>query len=445
MNLFNLKNRKKGFTLVEILLVVGIVSIMSVGIYVKYKSMAMNNRVQLETQDLYAIGNKITSAYQSSSSLATLSNTTAIAGGLVPTELINTPNIVSRFGGTLTLSPVTVAAISGYEIKINSITTDSCGLIGASKFANQADEVWVNGVSMKTTGTSLTGANVAAITSACSSATYISFRNRMVYNNPPLSYAQTRPNQTSQYYIPSVANPITSASTSCSGGASWTGSFCSCPTNTEWDGAACTSNSTVLTNCAYGTGAVNGVATCQTLPTTTAQTTVFNGTAFVAQSNSFYTATAPASRAACTAANGYWDAITNICGGIFPSKVASTKNSVTTVYQGSRYIPQAMNGQIATEFPVLTAQGAAAECSNSGGNWDGKMCNVCPTPTTIGSVNTAIVNATTGTEQISNMTLTPTGNSKVVSGHSATSSWNTDRCVTPAGSTAPPYPQTVTW
>lgn len=445
MTLFNLKNKSKGFTLVEILLIVAIISIITIGIYSKYKANAKANNVVLQTQDLYALGNKITSAYQSATSLASLSNSTAISSGIVPLELISSSNILNRFGGTITLNPVTIAAASGYEIQLNAIDANVCALLGATSFASNVDEIWVNGVSMKTTGAAITNSNIVAITNACNTATYISFRNRMFYNDSPISYVQTRLTQTDKYYIPTIANPVISASNACSGGASWTGSFCSCPASTEWNGSACASNTTILTNCVYGTGAVSGTLTCQTLPTTKAQGTVFDGTNFVVQSNSFYAAATPTTSATCLAANGYWDTITSICGGIFPTQTTGTKSSVSAVYQGARYIPQAMNGQISAQFPVTAAQSAAAECSGSGGNWDGLMCNFCPIPTTINSVNTAIVNATTGNQQIANMTTSPTANSKIANGHSATSSWNVDRCVTPAGSAAPPYPQAVTW
>lgn len=444
MKLTNFKNKEQGFTLVELVLIVGIIALMSIGIYIKYRSISMNNNVQMQMQDLFAMSNKITGAYQSSASLSTLNNTTAIAGGLVPTELINSPNINSRFGTTITLSSTTVAATSGYNITINNISANACGLIGTSKYAKQVDEIWINGVSQKTTGSDLTNANVSSIISACNTATSISFRNRMYYNTAPDSYVQTRPTQTNKYYIPTLASSVNSASTSCGAGGSWTGSFCSCPAGTEWTGSMCSSNVTVPTNCGYGTGATLGSSVCSNLPTTKSQETIYNGTTFVTQNVTYYSATAPTTRAACTAANGYWDAVTNICGGIVPGQAAGTKNSLTPDYQGGRYLPQAMNGQVTAQVPVTTVNGAASQCSAAGGNWDGKICNYCPTPTTIGSVNTAIVNANTNT-QVALMANNPTTNPKVVSGHTATSTWNVDRCVTPAAAAAPPYPQTVTW
>lgn len=446
MKLFNLKNKEKGFTLVELVLIVGIIALMTIGIYIKYRSISNNAKIQQQTQDLYALSNKINGAYQSSASLATLNNTTAIAGGLVPTELINSPNIISRFGTTLTLapSPVPIAGVSGYSITINNITPKFCGSMGTSKYANEVDEVWISGVSRKTTGTSLTNANMTAIITACNTATNIEFRNRMYYNTAPENYLQNRPTQTSKYYIPTLASSVNSASTSCSGGASWTGSFCSCPAGTEWTGSMCASNVTIPTNCGYGTGATLGSTNCSTLPTTKAQETVYNGTTFVTQNITYYSASAPTTRAACTTAGGYWDAITNICGGIVPGQTAGTKTSLAPTYQGGRYLPQAMNGQVNAQIPVTTVNGAASQCSAAGGNWDGKICNYCPTPTTIGSVNTAIVNANNNT-QIALMSNNPTTNPRVVSGHATSSTWNVDRCVTPAAAAAPPYPQTVAW
>ena len=124
MKLFNLKNKEKGFTLVELLLIIGLIALASIGIYQKYKKVMTQTNTKLEVQDLYALTNKIGNAYQNSNNLTSLNNTTAIAGGLVPTELISSPNIINRFGGTLTLapSPAPIAGLSGYSITINNIT-----------------------------------------------------------------------------------------------------------------------------------------------------------------------------------------------------------------------------------------------------------------------------------------------------------------------------------
>lgn len=446
MRILNYKNKEKGFTLVELLLIIGLIALASIGIYQKYKKVMTQTNTKLEVQDLYAMTNKIQNAYQMTTSLATLNNTTAIANGLVPQELINSPNIISRYGGTITLTPQTVNSLPGFEIKINNIRPEDCSAIGTSDFADKVDEVFVASSLKKTTGAQLTSANRASIISACSSATDISFRKQMVYNTNPDSYLQTRTAQTDKYYIPSIKNNVTSVSPSCSGGSTFSaanGSFCSCPAGTEWNGSACTSI-TLPTNCGYGLGGTVGSYTCTALPVTKTSETFYNGTAMVTQPVQFYNATAPATRAACDAISGYWDPVTNICGGIVPTQQTSSKTAPTPVYQAGRYIPQAMNTQVTNELPSTYSVGNAAQCTSMGGNWDGKQCNICPAPSTIGSVNTAIVNVNTNT-QIGTMANNPSANPKTVAGHAATSTWNVDRCVTPAASAAPPYPQTVTW
>lgn len=444
MKLIKEKSHKKGFTLIELILVVGIITLMTIGIYVKYKSMYLDRSVQLEMQDLYALNNKINNAYQSSTTLSTLNNTTAISGGLVPTELISAPNIINRFGSTITLSRQLVAGVEGYEILLNNITPKACSLIGTSKYANEVDEIWINGANRKTTGSSLTTANIATIISQCNTATSIGFRNRVFFNTPPDSYTQKRPTQTNKYYIPTLNNSVISASTSCGSGGTWNGSFCSCPAGTSFDGTACTSIANPL-NCGYGTGTNSTTGACTALPATKTQETVYNGTTVVTQSTTHYTAPAPTSRAACTAAGGYWDATTSICGGILPTQTYGSVVAPAPTYQGGRYLPQVMNGQVSALTQDTSVRDAAGRCAAAGGNWDGKVCNYCPTPTTISSVNTAIVNATTGNQLVVTLASNPTTNPKIVSGHTSSSTWNTDRCVTPSATPGPPYPQTVNW
>lgn len=442
MKKLNYQNKEKGFTLVELLLIIGLIALASIGIYQKYKKVTTQTNTKLEVQDLYALTNKIGNAYQNSNNLTSLNNTTAIANGLVPQELINVPNIISRYGGTITLSPQLVAGQPGFEIRINNIRPDDCSAVGLSEYADKVDEVFVNATSQKTTGTSLTPANRTSIISACQTATSIAFRKQMIYNSGVDNYIQTRLTQTDKYYIPTIKSNVTGAA-ACAGGSTWNGSFCSCPTNTEWNGSTCLST-TIITNCGYGVGATVGGGACTPLPATKATETVYNGTVMVTQTVQFYNAAAPATRAACNAANGYWDPITNICGGIVPTLAAGSGVASVRTYQGGRDLPQVMNTQVNNELQSTPVVGTAAQCTAIGGGWDGKQCNFCPPPTTIGSTNTAIVNANTNT-QIGTMANNPGVNPTNVAGHAATSSWNVDRCVTPAASAAPPYPQVVTW
>jgi hypothetical protein len=447
MKLFKKQISQKGFNLIEILLILVVMSLMSIGIYIIYRSYSMDMNVKLQIQDLYALNNKISSAYQSSNSLATLNNTNAISKGMVPTELINTPNIMNRFGSTITLSRQLVAGVEGYEILLNNITPKACTAIGTSKYANEVDEIWINGANRKTTGAPLTNTNIVTITAQCLTATSIAFRNRMVFKALPDTYVQTRTNQTNKYYIPTLNSNVISASTACGSGGTWNGSFCSCPLGTEFDGNACTSNLLPL-NCAYGTGTNFTTKTCTTLPGTKAQETIYNGTNMITQSVTHYAnAVVPTDRTSCNAANGYWDQITGICGGLLPSKTTGTVTAPSPTYQGGRYLPQVMNPAVTALIQDNSVRDASGSCAAKGGHWDGKICNYCPSPNTlnVSDVSTAIVNATTGTSLIPNLASNPTVNPKIVTGHASSSLWDVDRCVTPAASSVPPYPQNVPW
>lgn len=440
----NFKNKQKGFTLVELVLIVGIISLMAIGLYIKYRSVNNAQKVQLQMQDLYAISNKITKGYQSETSLGptgSFNNTVAISKGLVPIEIANSPIIVSRFGTTITLSDKTVLGNPGYEILINNITPKECASIGTTKFANDVDEIWINGANTKTTGTQLTSANIANIVTQCNTANSIGFRNRVYFSVNPDTYVSNRSFQTNKYYIPTLNNNVTSVSTACPMGGTWTGSFCSCPANTEFNGSACVSNTTVLTNCGYGTGAIQGNNTCQPLPPTNPTETFFNGTTFVTQAPPHYVPP-PTTQAACTAASGYWDSTTGICGGVLPTQITGAVTAPSPVYQSGRYFPQATNSQVTALVSDNNVRDSAAFCSANGGNWDGKICNYCPSPNGISTTKTQIVNAQTGTATVANMSANPAPTPNTPNGHSASSVWSTDRCVTPSSG---PYPNPPVW
>ena len=59
MRILNYKTKEKGFTLVELLLIIGLIALASIGIYQKYKKVMIQNNTKLEVQDLYAMTNKI--------------------------------------------------------------------------------------------------------------------------------------------------------------------------------------------------------------------------------------------------------------------------------------------------------------------------------------------------------------------------------------------------
>lgn len=444
MKLLNFKNKKNGFTLVETIAILSVVSFMTIGIFAKYNSIALENKIDLQTKDLKMISSKINGAYQTATSLSTLNNTTAIAIGLVPSNLINGSSISSKFGTTLTLSPATVSALPGYEIRINNIPVKACSLIATTPYGNEVGEIWINGINQKTTGLPLTSLNIASIVQECRTATSISFRNKILYNIDPDGYNQIRPLQTDKHYIPTIASSVISSAPSCSGGAVWNASFCACPAGTEWTGVACMSNVTITTNCAYGTGSVLGNTSCSVLPETKVEETIFNGIGHIKQNIDYYEAATYLNRGTCDLAGGYWDSNTNICGGILPAKADGIKNSLVPDFQGGRYLPQPMNTEVSNAMPVTLVQGDQNHCAAVGGNWDGKYCNFCPSPTTIDSVNTAIVDSTTGLD-ISPLSAAPVTNPNLVSGHAASSLWDTDRCVTPGTPGGPPFPQTVIW
>lgn len=438
------KNSQKGFTLIELILVFGIITLMTIGIYIRYRTINLERSVQAQVQDLYAFNKKINAAYQSSNTLVSLNNTNAISGGLVPTELINLSNIINRFGTTITLSRQSVAGVEGYEILLNNVPKNACSLIATSKYANEVDEIWMNGANKKTTGSSLSSMDIVNIVSQCNTAISIGFRNRMFFNIPPDMYVQKRAGQTNKYYIPTLNNTVISASTSCGSGGSWNGSFCSCPSGTEFDGTSCTSNTTPL-NCAYGTGTDLVTRTCTALPSTKTQETIYNGTSMITQSVTHYNAPIANSMASCAAANGYWDAITNICGGILPANTSGSITSLSPTYQGGRHLPQVMNTEVNLLLQDTKVRDDSSRCSANGGNWDGKICNYCVDPTKIDSYDTGIIDPKNGVGLVTGLSAKPVINPNLKSAHAIKSNWDVDRCVTPPASAAPPYPQVVDW
>lgn len=431
-----------GYTLVEIIVVVGLISLIASLTVAKYKNSNFNNNVQSQINDIEIIGDRITNAYQNSGNIAGLSTTSAIANKLVPDELINGTNVNTRFGDSLTILGTTVATVpvsQAFRITLNNIDSQICSKLATSKIGNQADEILINGVSMKAIGSPLSPVDIQNITNACGNATSLAFTNRIYYNqslNTLNTYNQNRPNQTDKHYIPTVAATTTNAvAVSCQGGSAWNGSYCGCPVNTSWNGFNCQSVNSP-SNCQYGTGNQKDntglVNQCAALPTTkTTETYYDTSTPTPITANiAYYQAPTAANQAACTAIGGYWDTTRSFCGGIMPTKVVGVKNPQTpTLTPDNRYVPV----NYGTNIQQTTQQ---VGCTNAQGHWDGQVCNVCPSSTDITTLSnsTGIVNPAyenNSARLVPTMMSQPTTNPKIVTEHSAASTWNVDRCQTP--------------
>ncbi len=130
---------KKGFTLVEILLVVGFIALASIGIYAIYEKIYISHKAERTFQQVNLIYRGISQLYGNSISYSSLNTSVLISGQIATTDMINTEtnSIVNPFGGLITISDL--GAGENYQIVFQGIPTDACVKIGAAAAASIFD------------------------------------------------------------------------------------------------------------------------------------------------------------------------------------------------------------------------------------------------------------------------------------------------------------------
>ena len=235
-----MKNNKiKGFTLVEILILIGAITLIVIAIYSNFSRKSSQQTALTQSIYLEQLSSSINNIFASSDNLAVLTPTNAIASGVVPPAMIKDPNtIVNLFGGTIQFSTFATTPPS-YGVILSEVPRVSCGFLVTTEYSNIADRIIVNTTTLKAPGSVTTSALVGNAAAACDNDfNTVEFRNIIERSNDLIVVNPTR-NKEDPKYIPSIASNITGPVPSCAGGSSWNGSFCGCPVLTQWNGNNC--------------------------------------------------------------------------------------------------------------------------------------------------------------------------------------------------------------
>jgi prepilin-type N-terminal cleavage/methylation domain-containing protein len=171
----NLQKKNKGFTLIEILLVVGFIALASVGVYTIYSKVQVSNKANAESRSLDLVRAGIKSLYASKSTFLGLTNTVVNQARITPEAMKdptapNGASITNSFGGTVTIAPtnLNLGTNNGFRITYTKVPGDVCVKLAAAAGA-QFDVVNVAGTDVKAFG--VNDINVATLTAQCGSDT----------------------------------------------------------------------------------------------------------------------------------------------------------------------------------------------------------------------------------------------------------------------------------
>ncbi|HCK7688078.1 TPA: prepilin-type N-terminal cleavage/methylation domain-containing protein [Salmonella enterica] len=121
MVLLNSKRKsKKGFSLLELLLVLGIIAALVVAAFIVYPKVQASQRAQAESNNIATIQAGVKALYTSASSFTGLTNTVAVQATIFPDNMLsgtgNAAKPINAFKGNVTLA----AAGNFYTAKVGS-------------------------------------------------------------------------------------------------------------------------------------------------------------------------------------------------------------------------------------------------------------------------------------------------------------------------------------
>lgn len=176
MVLLNSKRKsKKGFSLLELLLVLGIIAALVVAAFIVYPKVQASQRAQAESNNIATIQAGVKALYTSASSFTGLTNTVAVQAKIFPDNMLsgtgNTAKPINAFKGNVTLAAAATgpssAAGSSFTITYSNVPAAECVKIATAAAGN----FYIATVGTKVVKAAGGMLDVAATASACSNAT----------------------------------------------------------------------------------------------------------------------------------------------------------------------------------------------------------------------------------------------------------------------------------
>ena len=152
---------KKGFTLVEILLVVGFIALAGIGIYTVYTKVQMSNSALNESRNINLIKAGIKNLYGSSQGYTGLTNSVLNDARATPDSMRKLPytspdNIITNsFGGAVTVLPATLGGAglnNGFQITYPKVPGEVCSRL-VTMMDKNIEQITVAGTVVKPYGT----------------------------------------------------------------------------------------------------------------------------------------------------------------------------------------------------------------------------------------------------------------------------------------------------
>jgi len=172
-----LRKGKKGFTLVEILLVVGFIALAGMGIYNVYNKVQMSNLASSEARNINLIKAGVKNIYGASQGYVGLNNLVLNQARATPDSMRAIPygatdaNINNSFGGAVTVLPVTLGGAglnNGFQVTYPQVPGAVCSRL-VTMLDKNIEQITVAGTVVKPYGTG--NLNIVSLATQCATDT----------------------------------------------------------------------------------------------------------------------------------------------------------------------------------------------------------------------------------------------------------------------------------
>lgn len=159
--------KSKGFTLVEILLVVGFIALASIGIYAVYNKVTTTAKANTENTNLQTVRAGIKQLFGSQKNYTGLTSDVVRNARISPQGMHTggASGLVNSFGGDVVIVPQALGGTEGFRITTNSIPGDVCVKLATGAGAS-FDQVTIGGTVVKAVGSN-NQINPIAVTVQC--------------------------------------------------------------------------------------------------------------------------------------------------------------------------------------------------------------------------------------------------------------------------------------
>jgi prepilin-type N-terminal cleavage/methylation domain-containing protein len=147
----NINKKNKGFTLIEILLVIGFISILGLGVYIVYDKVNVSSIANDEARNIKVIQSSILNLYAVSKNYSSINIETLIAAKAVPGNMRQTTTQLSNgFGGSVNVSSANYGGFinKSFSISYGDVPKGICMRFIALASITSV-RVTVNGIAVK--------------------------------------------------------------------------------------------------------------------------------------------------------------------------------------------------------------------------------------------------------------------------------------------------------